>query len=62
MGVVYLQAMPLATALNELTDAFSDMNVTHIWLEEDVIIRGDELPQKRSINSDTGPGPSRTCT
>jgi hypothetical protein len=56
--MVYLQAMPLTTALNEFTDAFSDVYVIHIWLEEDVIIRGDELPQKRSITSDIGPGPS----
>jgi len=62
MGVVYLQAMPLTTALNVLTVAFSELNVTHIWLEEEVIIRGDELAQKCSITSDIGPGPSRTCT
>jgi hypothetical protein len=58
MGVVYLQAMVLMTALNVLTVAFSELNATHIWFEEEVIIRGDELTQKRSIISDIGPGPS----
>jgi len=62
MGVVYLQSTPLTTALNVLTVALSELNETHIWLEEEVIIRGDELTQKRSITSDTEPGPSRTCT
>lgn len=62
MGVVYLQATALTTALNVLTVAFSELNVTHIWLEEEVIIRGEELTHKRSITSDIGPGPSRTCT
>jgi len=62
MGVVYLQAMPLTTALNVLTVAFSELNATHIWLEEDVTIRGDELTHRCSITSDPGPGPSRTCT
>jgi len=62
MGVVYLQAMPLTTALNVLTVAFSELNAIHIWFEEEVKLRGDELTQNRSITSDTGPGPSRTCT
>jgi hypothetical protein len=58
MGVVYLQAMPLMTALNVLIVAFSEKNAIHIWLEEEVTTRGDELSQKCSISSDIGPGPS----
>jgi len=58
MGVVYLQVTPLTIALNVLTVAFSELNVTHIWLEEEVIIREGELTQRRSISSDIGPGPS----
>lgn len=58
----YLQPTPLTTALNVFAlTPVSDVNVTHIWLDDEVMVGGGELPQTRSINSDAGPGPSCTC-
>jgi hypothetical protein len=58
----YLQSTPLTMALNVFAlTPVSDVNVTHIWLDDEVMVGGSELPQMRSINSDTGPGPSWTC-